>query len=432
MKSNFSKILIYVTLFALGAFLAFWLRTEFVDEKTALETEMHLHFVEDLIGLEKTDMKDFFNRKNRYDTDKKLTVYDSVQDRRIMFFSDEFSQRLIDSIKLLIKNGRPVWESDSDKIKIKRIDVGISQADTLLNSSYFSDSVHGHEGQIKMIETSSNNFADKETELNLNALKGILPQTIFAVLLYSLLVLGIFLLQKNHKDQQALLENKNSLIRNVTHELQTPLATISVALEAIQNFNIKEDKAKTNEYINISRQQIKNLSESVDRVMLMSKMDDDKEVFYFEKTALMPLFKEVLDDLTLQAAAKNIQIELEEKNIEKEVKVDKYHFKNVLFNIVDNAIKYGKKGGHLKIEIKELPDNVLIKIKDDGIGVAPKNIEKIFERFYRITDGNRHDVKGYGLGLSYARQVVEAHDGKIWVESKEGEGSNFFIEIKKT
>ena len=428
MKSNFSKILIYVTLAALGLFLAFWLRSEFMDEKNALETEMHLHFVEGLIGLEKTDVKDFFNRKEPVRTKRRLTVFDSVANRKVMFFNDTFPQGLKDSIKLIIKEGSPVWQAEGNKLKIKRIDVGLGCFDSLRTNKNLSDSGRSS-GLVKLVETSSEDFKDKEGELNWNAFKGILPQTIFAFLLYSFLILGIYLLQKSHRDQQALLENKNSLIRNITHELQTPIATIAVALEAIQNFNIKEDKAKTSEYIDTSRQQLKNLSESIDRVMLMSKMDDKKEIFYFERTSVLSLLEEAVADLGIQMAAKNIIVENIPINENINANLDKYHFKNVFFNLLDNAIKYGKQNGKIEVGIEKESPNILIKIKDDGVGIASEEEEKIFERFYRITDGDRHDVKGYGLGLSYARQVVEAHGGKIWAESKVGEGSIFFIKI---
>ena len=291
--------MIYVALAGLGGFLAFWLRSEFLDEKNALETAMHLNFVEDLIGLEKTDVKNFLQRKDRYDTESRLTVYDSASDRRITFYQDSFSNELKDSLRLLIKNGIPVWDTKDDNFKIKQIVVQPSKLDSIIVNHPNQNPAENIE-TTNVFETTSDQFKDRETELNVKALSGILPQTIFALILYSLLILGFYLLQKNHRDQRALLENKNVLIRNITHELQTPIATIAVALEAIQNFNIKEDKVKTNEYINTSRSQLKNLSDSIDRVMQMSKMDDQKEVFHFEKTSIKKLAEEATEDLKLQ------------------------------------------------------------------------------------------------------------------------------------
>ena len=422
--------MIYVALAGLGGFLAFWLRSEFLDEKNALETAMHLNFVEDLIGLEKTDVKNFLQRKDRYDTESRLTVYDSASDRRITFYQDSFSNELKDSLRLLIKNGIPVWDTKDDNFKIKQIVVQPSKLDSIIVNHPNQNPAENIE-TTNVFETTSDQFKDRETELNVKALSGILPQTIFALILYSLLILGFYLLQKNHRDQRALLENKNVLIRNITHELQTPIATIAVALEAIQNFNIKEDKVKTNEYINTSRSQLKNLSDSIDRVMQMSKMDDQKEVFNFEKTSIKKLAEEATEDLKLQIASKKASIEILSKVENSELSVDKYHFKNVLFNLLDNALKYGKESGNIEVILESNDANFLIKIKDDGTGIAFENQEKVFERFYRISEGNRHNVKGYGLGLSYAKQVVEAHGGEISLESQPEKGSTFIITIPK-
>jgi len=430
MPTNYPKLIILIALILLGVFFFVFLRAEFLKEKTALETEMHLRFVEDLIGLKKSDIKNFFRKKNKGVTQNKLTVYDSIADRRITFFSDSFSTDLKDSIKLIIRDGILVWNTNLEEMKIKRIDA---------EPSYHFDSVFVEKpsdtvkktGAISLIETSSDQFKKSESQLNRKALRGILGDIGIVLVMYSQLLLGFYLLQKNHRDQRALLENKNVLIRNITHELQTPIATIAVALEAIQNFNINEDKVKTNEYINTSRSQLKNLSDSIDRVMQMSKMDDQKEVFHFEKTSIQKLVVEVAEDLKLQIASKKASIEVLSKVENSELSVDKYHFKNVLFNLLDNALKYGKESGNIKVILESSDSNFLIKIKDDGTGIAVENQEKVFERFYRISEGNRHNVKGYGLGLSYAKQVVEAHRGEISLESQPEMGSTFIITIPK-
>lgn len=275
-------------------------------------------------------------------------------------------------------------------------------------------------------------FPAEDIDINWIAFKGIIPQVVFSIVLFSLLLIGIYFLKKGYQDQQILLENKNILISNITHELKTPVTTIGLALEAIQDFNVKEDKEKTNAYIRTSRRELNRLSESIDQVLQLGKMDENQILYKFEKRPLKEVFEELISSFKLRLEKSNSKLEIKMPDQSIELEIDEYHFKNMLFNLLDNGLKYGKENGLIQLELSETEKEVLIKIEDDGEGIESKYHDKIFERFFRVPTGNRHNVKGYGLGLTYVKEIVEAHNGTIQVQSKKGKGASFILKIPKS
>ncbi len=230
--------------------------------------------------------------------------------------------------------------------------------------------------------------------------------------------------------QKELSEIKSDFINNMTHEFKTPLATISLAVDALNYPKVQGNPEQVSYYTGIIREENKRMNKQVEKILQAAQ----------EHISKMDLNLQAIDvHEVISNAAANIILRVEEKHgiLEKRlqakkhiIKADEVHFSNIIANLLDNAIKYSKDPTHIIIETSNnLGRSIVIKIKDNGIGMSKETISHIFEKFYRAHTGNLHDVKGFGLGLSYVRTVVEAHNGKIKVESTMGKGSVFILEF---
>ena len=439
MKSSFSTYLVYATMLLLAAFLSFWVYGEYQREKEALKKESYLDIAEKLIDFKGGDLYGILAELENATLDTTIVLGWSVTDsfhvgdtidlnnRRITHVGDNFSHQgtgISDTTIGLTKLKKAV-KTDGGKAAISivvssdPINQGSDQKDPMITSEVSMEFVEGLQG----------NLMQNQAVIRKEALKNILPETLFALFLFGLLTLGIYLLRKSYINQQELLESKNNLISNLTHELQTPITTIGVALEAIQDFNIRSDEAKTAQYIRTSRNELNRLSSAIDQVMLLSKLDNHSERYNFQEQHISSLCREVLDNLHLQVQEKNASTHLVVSDEAITARVDETHFKHMLYNLIDNSLKYGNEGVNIEVMVKQQAGQLLVAIKDDGPGIDPKYHQRIFDRFYRVADGDRHDVKGYGLGLSYVKEIVEAHNGSIRIESQPGKGTTFTIEI---
>ncbi|MEM6700537.1 MAG: HAMP domain-containing sensor histidine kinase, partial [Bacteroidota bacterium] len=232
-------------------------------------------------------------------------------------------------------------------------------------------------------------------------------------------------------EQKKLSDIKNDFINNMTHELKTPISILSAANEAMTNFNILEDQKKTQQYLGIFKNEIERLSSMVEKVLNIAIYE--KATFKLKLEAIN--VEKVLEDLAnryeIMPQQKDIKIDYENQLSNPVLEVDKVHFTNILNNLLDNALKYSK--DQIQIVINSLEDtkNVVIHISDNGIGISKSHQERIFDKFYRVTTGNLHKVKGFGLGLSYVKKMVEKHGGEIAVNSELNQGSVFTIRLPK-
>lgn len=229
--------------------------------------------------------------------------------------------------------------------------------------------------------------------------------------------------------QKRLSEIQKDFINNMTHEFKTPISTIAISSEVLRDPGIVHTPERLLNYATIIQNENNRLKQQVERVLQMAR---------FEKEDI-GLKKEILNvhDL-IREATKNSSLSLEEKNGEIQLQLDatscmamldRLHFTNVFYNLLDNAIKYTSKAPEICIVTKNTNSALLIEINDNGVGISEENQKKIFHRFYRVPTGNLHDIKGFGLGLNYVKSIVEAHKGKISVISEAGKGSTFKISI---
>ncbi|MDO7845672.1 HAMP domain-containing sensor histidine kinase [Hymenobacter sp. M29] len=227
--------------------------------------------------------------------------------------------------------------------------------------------------------------------------------------------------------QRKLSEVKNDFINNMTHELKTPLATVSAAVEALQNFGALNDPARTQTYLNISRTELQRLSDLVEKVLNIAV--DERQPLELQPEPVHPaaLVADIVARHQLQAPKPvTFDVQVPPADV---VQLDKLHMGNVLNNLIDNAIKYSGAAVTVTIRSRQDATGWHLSVADDGPGIEPGYQAAIFDQFFRVPTGNLHNVKGFGLGLYYVRQVVERHGGRITVHSEPGRGSRFEVWI---
>ncbi|WP_442846683.1 sensor histidine kinase [Leeuwenhoekiella sp. H156] len=229
-----------------------------------------------------------------------------------------------------------------------------------------------------------------------------------ALLVASVIACLLFLLNII-KRQKQLAEVKNDLISNITHEFKTPIATISVALEGIKNFNTKNDPVKTGNYVNTSANQLNKLSMMVEKLLETATLDGDDLSLNIEAINLNELLQNLINKHQTLAPQKNFRFQHPENGII--LNADPFHLENALNNLLDNAVKYG--GEIISVTLKSVAKEVIIEVADSGNTLGRAEAKQLFEKFYRVPKGNTHDVKGFGIGLYYTKKIIEKHGGSI-------------------
>jgi two-component system phosphate regulon sensor histidine kinase PhoR len=259
--------------------------------------------------------------------------------------------------------------------------------------------------------------------------KSITVQLLLSVLLITLTIASFLFIYRNLVTQQRLADIKNDFISNITHELKTPIATVNVAIEALRNFGGLYDPERTKEYLDISASELQRLSLLVDKVLKISMFEKKEITLEREKFNLVQLTREVMDSMKLQFEQQNAVTALEISGGNFIIEADKLHMASVIYNLLDNALKYGKENPHISIYIFDRSQYMELQVSDNGIGIASEYKSKIFEQFFRVPGGDKHNIKGYGLGLSYVNHIIKRHHGFIEVESELGKGSTFTVKV---
>jgi two-component system, OmpR family, phosphate regulon sensor histidine kinase PhoR len=250
----------------------------------------------------------------------------------------------------------------------------------------------------------------------------------FCVFLTIITCSAFFLIYKNFRRQQRLTELKDEFINNVSHELKTPIATVSVALEALQNFGAGRDPKLTQEYLKIAKAQVSHLSGITDKILKTSFLENTNRVTFTEVDC-KAVAEEVL--ATFRMIGSDATFALTSKGDNFNVRGSRDLITGMLTNLLENALKYSPVNPAIELTLEATSNTLKIALKDNGIGVAPEYREKIFEKFFRVPTGNIHDVKGFGLGLSYVASVVKMHHGTISVKSNDTSGTTFIISIPR-
>lgn len=266
--------------------------------------------------------------------------------------------------------------------------------------------------------------------------KNYLLKQIWLPLLSSLLFLGIIIYCFVYAirviiHQKKVSEIKNDFINNMTHEFKTPISTVSLAIEALQDPDIGYQESFRRRYLGIIKEENKRLGTQVEQVLQAAALDKKDFKLKLEKVDIIALIESAQVHFGLIVENRGGSIDVLSKAGSLDIEADVFHLTNIINNLLDNANKYSPETPRIQVRIDEWGDKVHIAIKDAGIGMNREALKRIFDKFYRVPTGNLHDVKGFGLGLSYVKTMVEAHKGTVLVDSESGKGSTFTIILPK-
>jgi two-component system phosphate regulon sensor histidine kinase PhoR len=222
---------------------------------------------------------------------------------------------------------------------------------------------------------------------------------------------------------------KNDFINNLTHELKTPVFSISLLTKVFKE-HLKQNKTeKLEAYLDLLEKENTKLKGHIDKVLELASLENGKYNLQKEPCDFHELINDAVAGFSLKLEAQQGKLQKTFQAMSTKLAIDRTHFKNVIQNLLDNAIKYSKGQPDIQIFTQSDQHKLSIMVSDKGIGIAPEHQRHLFDKFYRVTNGNIHPVKGFGLGLSYVKYIVEAHGGSISVDSKKDEGATFTLEI---
>ncbi len=267
-------------------------------------------------------------------------------------------------------------------------------------------------------------------DLGRHLIKSIVGAFVLSGVMLLFIAIGLAYVMRSVIKSKKLVRIRRELMNNLTHELKTPVSTIGLASEALGDSDLKLNEEQKNYYISMIRGENKRLGVLVEKVLQASLSDSKSLKLYPVELNIHDVIKDVVRNVAMQVRKQGGKIELSLKATNPIIRADKIHITNVIFNLLDNAIKYSPDGAQIEIISNQTEDGVELLVKDNGVGIPKEYIGKVFERLFRVPTGNVHDVKGFGLGLSYVKTVIERHGGVIYVESEVDKGSTFVVKLK--
>ena len=295
----------------------------------------------------------------------------------------------------------------------------------LINSTIFSD-----EFLIDDIYNERKIFSLYIMNLEKSIIKSFSSIFLISISLITIVIGTFFYSIKIINNQKKITQIKSDFINNMTHELKTPIATIGLACEALKDENIELNKPMKDKFLSTITNENERLGKLVETVLQNTISDKGTPELKLEIFNIEEIIEKAMKSIQLSFDKKEGSIETDFMALNKIVEADKLHITNVIYNLLDNSLKYSENRPLVKISTRDVIGGLVIRIKDNGIGIAKDNQEKIFEKLYRVPTGNIHNVKGFGLGLSYVRSIMELHQGTIKVESKLDQGSTFLLNLK--
>ncbi len=314
------------------------------------------------------------------------------------YLTDEFERNKI-NVRYALKYKYTDRHYHGDSAVVNTIDYKLKDfpekhLKTISNSTFLP-----HRSKLELL------FTNETAILLKNSFISILLSLLLSI---SIIASLIYLLKTIYRQKQ-LAEVKNDLINNITHEFKTPIATIATALEAMKSFNALDDKMKSEKYVSIAHSQVNKLNIMVEKILETATLNHEELVLDKQPVNLTELIENVIEKYKFINTGKSFQFKNEMGN--SIVNVDRFHFENAIGNIIDNAIKYG--GNKITVQLTSNKKGIVILIKDNGNGIHKTQKDKVFEQFYRIPTGNTHNVKGFGIGLFYTKNIIQKHGGTI-------------------
>ncbi len=452
-------------------FIGRWLQSEYTTEKMELQKELSEQFMSartrmtdtlitrnlimpilnnpngfDIVGIE--------NEEVRRDSIKILTIdrYDTLQQKQFenpgMPGIAEFEMKIrTDSFDVLSRGvklfvSKVKANEDENEFYNRYMD----PRDTLMMKNFYAENLKKNDLDVRPVWISNkevkkmppppfyyeSHFFDypygvQIAGFNAFIFRKLAPNIIFAFLLLSIIITAFIFSFRSLRNQIRLAAMKDDLISNISHELKTPVATVKVAIEAMQQMDPVEKKEKLTDYLGMASQEINRLDLLVNKVMNTILMDQGHQLFQKEEIDLKQLAEDTIQSMQVQLKQKNglLNFYCEDENIV--VTGDRFHISGVLYNLIDNSLKYGNAAPEIMIRLRRAGNDTLLECSDNGPGIPEEYTGKIFDKFFRVPAGNEHSVKGYGLGLYYAAQVMKEMDGHIYVKNNQGAGCTFTL-----
>jgi two-component system, OmpR family, phosphate regulon sensor histidine kinase PhoR len=450
------------SIFLLLVLQAFWLQKEYQNEKQNFRKQTHLIFRNtifemgdsllftsfrpekgEIIMNSTPDSVKIFTKKFDFkgDTNSNVQVFISSVEGQDSI--ERYLKPIVSTIRGNRKSRRFNIRLGKDSLRVKDIEVSLRSAfkegdfglvpfQVKSKSSRSFPPSRKELFQDNVIHSPVGDYELTFSGLNYFILKRITPQILFSVFLTLLTAASFLILYRNLILQKKLMALKNDFISNITHELKTPITTVGVALEALKNFKGLENKALTQEYLEIAQKELGRLSLLTEKILKTAIFEDKGIEFAPEELSLDSLVEEVITSLKLLIEKNGAVVELEKSGANFTLMGSSEHLLSVVYNLLDNAIKYSPANAFIKILLQEEKEHIILSIKDNGIGIAKEYQKKIFEKFFRVPTGDVHTIKGYGLGLSYVESVIKSHGGTMIVESEPGKGSAFIVVLNKS
>jgi two-component system phosphate regulon sensor histidine kinase PhoR len=478
-------VLMVISILGIAAFLIYWLTQNYDREKKSLAIKTEAAFRETILHLQVAKLKlDGFNSDSLGNGKVKIFINDGeggpVKFRfkpkeEIISTINVIRDKLKDSLKnnpnsknrMIISMNTTSVDHEGDTIKFNK-EIHGPEHDRIFNLLYGVDSLQDSLNVKEITKAYSKTLERQKLEIPFTVLRldsadasderifnevkvgfakpityrlklgntfpylirRISLPVLFSVLLLGITILSFVLLYKNALKQRRLADLKNEFISNITHELKTPIATVGVAIEALKNFNAMQNPERTKEYLDISSNELQRLGMLVDKVLKLSMFEKKEIELRYETFNLKEVADEVLASLRLQLEKYHAKVEVTNEG-DLYMQGDRLHMQSVIFNLLDNALKYSKDEPSIRVTMQEKDNAIVLSVADNGIGIPTEYKDKVFDKFFRIPHGDTHNAKGYGLGLSYAAQVIIKHNGTIAVESEPGNGTKFTITLPK-
>ena len=256
--------------------------------------------------------------------------------------------------------------------------------------------------------------------------------SIVLVIVFTIIILAAFYVTVyTMLRQKKLSDIKNDFINNMTHEFKTPIATISLAVDALKNEKVMANKEKMSYFSGIIKEENQRMNKQVETILKASQFDKQENDLDLQPLHVHDVIEHVVDNFALQLHDKGGGAEMHLNAANDVIQGDEVHFTNLINNLIDNAVKYSKENVPIHIKIYTANENgrIAIKVEDNGIGMSRETQKRVFEKFYRAHTGNLHNVKGFGLGLSYVKSVTQSHNGNVKLESIIGKGTTFTVDF---
>jgi len=418
-KRIFPLIIILISISVLGII---YLQIEWISGATKLKRDQYAQDI--FISME--NIRDTINKRK----DKSMGGI-SFPTQILSFSNFVSTSSVLSNFQL-----RDIIKDELKKKKIKQsfefCITNEARLPTMFSTGYKIEYLDDPNNHQKII-TSENSILDMEV-LNVYILQ---PENYFqnhfvtliigSILFTSIIIAAFLLTLKTMLSQKKLSEIKSDFINNMTHEFKTPIATIQLATDALKNEKVLHNPDQILYYSGIIKEENRRMNKQVEKILQSAQLEREEIKLQLKKLDVHVVIQKISENATLQLEDANATLTYTLNAENSIIYADEVHFSNIIFNLIDNAIKYSKENPTVHIETNNIGNSFQLKISDNGIGMSKETQNHIFEKFYRAHTGNLHNVKGFGLGLTYVKKIVDAHGGKIHVDSEIDKGTTFTL-----